>query len=823
VRVDGTKDVEIDQLPDQLVGASVGDTQLGLDLADREARIRDREIDESVRAVCAEGGAVDGLLESVLHPDERDHVSARRVGCLTESLGEEANVPVPVVVSAHAEQAVVVLAASRLEPGRHRKGGLAQHTCRLQVQDDHETSDAAIPVPERVERLELVVRHGGGHHRVDSAPVVGAHPVDEVLDTSRQVVARRGRYEAGVVDWIPRRIGVRSPSDHHLAFAEPPGQVGQWRPAQEHALEIAQKGHRERPGVGDPIERMVRRPHVVEDLGQLRGRRLLLIGNQHVGERRVRSLECGRALRFPTQCRQAKERGVRQLTSGVAVALTQPVSDAASTATAGEIREPMVSVGPNSGLPGESVTADATEYGGCGTVFEGDGVDGSTTLPGRVVFYWNEKELEAVDISGGSASLTFPVPDSAAPGEHKVHTRCDVDIELTASAFFFVETRVEPQEPSVSVEPTSGPPGTDVTAVATRYDGCSPSGLDDVGDGQVAFYWDSDQLGVADVSDGSASLTFAVPELAGRGDHQVVTRCLGDDELNASRRFTVEPPVEAPVIVPDIMGMSVEEATDRLVAEGLALGDVSGVGDVIDSQDPPAGEEVPAGSTVDVTVVRVEPQPVVVPDLVGLDVAEVPGVLAERGLVLGSQSGDGEVVRSQDPEPGSLVPPGSAVSISVETEVPPESLVEVPDLTGLPVDEARAALAAAGLEVGDSLDGSGLVESQEPDAGTLVPVATAVSLTLEGTRTPWWPIAAAALVVLLGAGLSAHQVTRSSRDRRWLRRHMRLAPSAGPAPGSDITERRTEMEPPTLVVRLEVRPDSGTQVLEEVPRDHQYA
>lgn len=528
----------------------------------------------------------------------------------------------------------------------------------------------------------------------------------------------------------------------------------------------------------------------------------------------------------------------------MAVHLTLLLSAVASTATAVEIQELSVSVDPTSGPPGTSVTATATGYGGCGPEVSEEPGDpdgsgdpdggndggyvevasyGGPVGDGQVAFFWDGDQLGAVDVGDGSASMTFAVPESAAPGNHQVHTECTFDGDLNVSTSFVVEPPFVPHEPVVSVDPTSAPPGSSVTAVATGYGGCPPSGLDDVGDGQVAFFWNSDELGVADVGDGSASTTFAVPESASPGDHQVVTRCLGDDELNASTRFTVEPPIETLVPVPNIIGMSVEEATDRLAAGRLALGQVSGLGGIVDSQDPAPGQQVPVGSTVDLTVVRVDPQPVVVPDLIGLNVAEVPGVLAGLGLVLGSQSGDGDVVRSQEPEPGSPVPPGSAVNISVETEVPPEPLVEVPDLTGMTVDEARAALTAAGLEVGNSLDGAGIVESQEPDAGTLVPVATAVSLSLEGTRTPWWPIAAAALLVLLGTAVSAHQVTRSSRDRRWLRKHMRLAPGVAPAPGFVITEPRREREPPTLVVRLVTHADSGTQVLEEVPRDHQYA
>jgi PASTA domain len=493
------------------------------------------------------------------------------------------------------------------------------------------------------------------------------------------------------------------------------------------------------------------------------------------------------------------------------------LSSVASTASA-EIQGPSVSVDPPSGSPGTNVTAVASGYGGCPASAFDD------AAPGKVAFFWDADQLGSAVLTGGSASVDFMVPESVALGDHRVRTQCLGASNLTASTSFAVVKPVaEPQEPFVSVDPTTGPPGTSVTTVATGYGGCLPSGYDDVGDGQVAFFWDGDQLDIVEVSGGSASTTFAVPESAASGEHQLRSQCLGDDDLTASTRFTVEPPVETLVIVPNIIGISVEEATARLVADGLALGDVSGVGDVIDSQDPPPGEEVPGGSTVEVTVVAVEPELVLVPNLVGLNVAEVPGVLAERGLALGQRSGDGDVVRSQNPESGFLVRPGSAVSVSVESAIPPPLLVEVPDLTGMTVDEARVAVAAVGLEVGNSPGGSGIVEGQEPDAGTLVPVATAVSLTLEGTRRPWWPIAAAALATLLGAALSAHQVTRSSRDRGWLRRHMRLVPRAAPAPGLDITESRTEMESPTLVVRLEPHADGGIQVLEEVPRDHQYA
>jgi beta-lactam-binding protein with PASTA domain len=98
----------------------------------------------------------------------------------------------------------------------------------------------------------------------------------------------------------------------------------------------------------------------------------------------------------------------------------------------------------------------------------------------------------------------------------------------------------------------------------------------------------------------------------------------------------------------------------------LALGRIGGDGAVITAQSPSPGDAAAVGSSVDV---RLEPSPPVlatVPDLVGLAASEVPTLLRNRGLVLGTRSGDGDTVRRQSPPPGSRVPQGTAVDISVE-------------------------------------------------------------------------------------------------------------------------------------------------------------
>jgi hypothetical protein len=488
----------------------------------------------------------------------------------------------------------------------------------------------------------------------------------------------------------------------------------------------------------------------------------------------------------------------------MAVAVLLLPSGVNSAAHSVQIQDPTVSVDPPSGRPGTSVTAFATGYGECRDVDH---------VAALVAFFWDGNLLAFVEIStGGTASTTFVVPDSAATGDHKVSARCDADGGQTASTNFTVLPG-EIQTPFVSVDPTSGQPGTSATAFATGYGACPNDDGNDVSQ-YVAFFWDGEPLEVVKLTGGSASTTFTVPDEP--GDHEVSARCDADGSRTESTGFTVNPINVPPVIVPDVVGMSVDEATRTLIAENLERGEVSGDGDVVVGQDPPAGVEVPVGSTVDITVVADGPELVVVPDVVGLDVADASDALAEQGLGLGDRVGEGDVVRSQNPEAGARVPPGSLVSISLDSTIPPQ-LVAVPDLTGLTPEEAGATVAAAGLALGNGADGAGKVQAQDPAPGTLVPVGTAVTLTLASSPpTPWWPVAAAVLALLLAVASGAFKSTRPRRDRRWLRKHMRLVPGAASAPEFDVREPRTEQAAPTLVVRLQPRANGGMQVLEEV-------
>ncbi len=362
----------------------------------------------------------------------------------------------------------------------------------------------------------------------------------------------------------------------------------------------------------------------------------------------------------------------------------------------------------------------------------------------------------------------------------------------------------------LTLDPPSAAPGDSVTATAAELDRCLapravPGAVAGPGPGTVTFTWDTDDVlgAAAKVSNGRASVTFVVPEGASIAEHSVSVVCDGDPAMSVSAPFKVVPPTTPPVPVPDLVGISLAAAEARIARADLETGEVTGSGDLVETQSPVAGSSVETGTAVDldlgtavvVTVVvpgivglevpqatrrleeaglvlgsasasgevvtRQSPtaftraqrgsavdvtlgpvvQPLVtVPDLIGTDLADAPAVLDARGLTLGTVSGQGDVVRGQRPPPGELVPRRTAVALSVEAGVKPPALVRVPDLVGGTADQARRALAALGLRLGSPAPvADRRVLEQEPEAGVLVPAGTAVSVSLETALTPVVP------------------------------------------------------------------------------------
>ena len=99
---------------------------------------------------------------------------------------------------------------------------------------------------------------------------------------------------------------------------------------------------------------------------------------------------------------------------------------------------------------------------------------------------------------------------------------------------------------------------------------------------------------------------------------------------------------------------------------------------------------------------------------------------AECGLVVQCPRVKG-IVYSQNPDPGTYVGPRDEVKLMVRVEQSkPEAAESVPDVAGLSIREARRLLLGCGLDC--VVRGFGIVERQEPAAGSLVSRAVKVIL-----------------------------------------------------------------------------------------------
>jgi serine/threonine-protein kinase len=197
------------------------------------------------------------------------------------------------------------------------------------------------------------------------------------------------------------------------------------------------------------------------------------------------------------------------------------------------------------------------------------------------------------------------------------------------------------------------------------------------------------------------------------------------------------------VQVPDVQGMTVEEATSAIEDAGLRVG--SQTTQVVDNEDqvgtvlatnPDIGTAVAPDTEVDLTV-GAEPQSVTIPDLVGETRDAARDQLRDLGLNIeeaeesSSDVDEGLVIRT-DPRGGSSVEPGSTVTIVVSTG---EDLVEVPSVIGFDEQQARGLLEqeAYGFSVNARTEQTcdeeaGLVYGQEPQPGDEVARGTTVTI-----------------------------------------------------------------------------------------------
>jgi serine/threonine-protein kinase len=202
------------------------------------------------------------------------------------------------------------------------------------------------------------------------------------------------------------------------------------------------------------------------------------------------------------------------------------------------------------------------------------------------------------------------------------------------------------------------------------------------------------------------------------------------------------------VTVPDVVGMSVDEAQRALEAAGLKLGSQTPQTsdepeDTVLAQDPEADTQLTEGEAVTVTV-SAGKQQTQVPPLEGLTSLDaVRTALKDAKLQLGDvkqvESSEPEgLVLNQDPAAFTTVDVGTRVDIEVSTGV-----VTVPGVVGFTQSAATSALSKAGLDVSvvtaSSGQPAGTVTSQDPPEGSQVKKGTTVTITVSTGPAPTQP------------------------------------------------------------------------------------
>jgi serine/threonine-protein kinase len=199
-------------------------------------------------------------------------------------------------------------------------------------------------------------------------------------------------------------------------------------------------------------------------------------------------------------------------------------------------------------------------------------------------------------------------------------------------------------------------------------------------------------------------------------------------------------PVEQ-IAVPDLIGLTVEQATAELNNDGLVIGDVTyqeavdRPEDTIISQNPGNGTNVDRGTAINVIISQGKGQ-VEVPNLVNFaSIDDARQALINAQLTLGAVTREASdlppntVLRS-DPIAGTLVDKGSSVAIVVSS-----GSVEVPNVVGQDASAARITLANEGFVVetvyleSDEV-AAGTVISQNPGGGESADFESSVTITV---------------------------------------------------------------------------------------------
>ncbi len=202
------------------------------------------------------------------------------------------------------------------------------------------------------------------------------------------------------------------------------------------------------------------------------------------------------------------------------------------------------------------------------------------------------------------------------------------------------------------------------------------------------------------------------------------------------------PPPATLVAVPDLSGMTLEQATETLQQKGLTLGVVTEVdstaamtGKVVE-QRPSGRTQVAAETPTDIAIGR-GVSTTFIPDVVGMTAGTARQMIDNAYLVYAEQPGpssdpDKGKVIAQDPPPGNQATPNSTVTVTVGTGL---TIVTVPQgIVGQGLEQATTILQAAKLTVvtqeGDSAEPPNEVIAIDQPPGRQLPEGTPVTLTI---------------------------------------------------------------------------------------------
>lgn len=205
--------------------------------------------------------------------------------------------------------------------------------------------------------------------------------------------------------------------------------------------------------------------------------------------------------------------------------------------------------------------------------------------------------------------------------------------------------------------------------------------------------------------------------------------------------------------VPDLEGMTVEEATTELEELGLKLEEGDLVFDSsfeegkIVSQSPKAGSHGKKGKVVTVSISKGAKEGTV-PNIVGKSYADAVYLIKQYGyevgeVTVGESSMPKDTVIEQTPSGGKEAKPGTVIRFVVSSGS--EDPIVMPKVVGMSLEKAKETLTEVGLEVGTIMEANsdiyedGVIMEQQVEPGDFIEKGATVNLTLsigEGAAGP---------------------------------------------------------------------------------------